>query len=55
MYEQIEAVQKGMDLTKSKLVSMVINEVRSITRKSDYLIISLFTKLNDTDSLGLCI
>ena len=55
MLEQMTAVQKGLDPKKGKTVSMAINEVKSITRNGDYLTLSLFFRLSDTDSLGLCI
>ena len=55
MYEQMSVMQKCSDPHENRLVSMSVNEARSIVRKEDYVIITLTSRITDVEGLGLSI
>ena len=55
MLEQISHMQKGVDPRENSLVSMVVNDVKHIVRKENYIQIELIKGIKDLDNLGLSI
>lgn len=55
MLFQITQMQKGTDPRENSLVSMVVNDIKHINRKENYLQIELYKRINGLDNLGLSI
>lgn len=53
MHEYIVNCRKKNDRYNTKLISMIVNDVRRVKRKGDYIIVSLAHRIFDTDNLGL--
>ncbi len=55
MLFQITQMQKGTDPREDSLISVVVNDIKHIVRKENYLQIELYKGIRDLDGLGLSI